>query len=288
MRPSHEEAARIVRRAFDGSGFDYTPRRAFHVQWIGLLETAYGTWAAAPGNWGATTCNQVPPCSGSCVKAGSQCWETFDAAEDGARSVVRRLLKRPLTRQAVDEDGRVEAVSAAMKEKGYYSADYADYTKKGLVGAREIHRSVPEYQGAVPDPDVGFVWSAQENLDAAEELRSRLLRADAKVDRYRDHDTFPYDEWDDFLERFEKFYAEIQESWWSRANAEDQVKGYNREFSAWQRQLAKLGIKQEVPRPPDPDDDDDSWTDALGDSVTTIGIVGLAGTVLYFLAKGRK
>jgi hypothetical protein len=135
-------------------------------------------------------------------------------------------------------------------------------------------------------PEETGAFAPNDNLDAAKGLDARIQSANRTANERVSELTkrkFPFFDWESFYQRWIQFYAELVDSWWSRALAHDRLLAYRQEWIAWRKVLAKFGIKEAARRPYDPSDDPPGSTGTgfgIGAGIAAAGVLIVGGYVL--------
>lgn len=134
-------------------------------------------------------------------------------------------------------------------------------------------------------PEEAGAFAPNDNLDAAKGLDARIQSANRTANERVSELTkrkFPFYDWESFYQRWIAFYAELVDSWWSRALAHDRLLAYRQEWIAWRKVLATFGIKETVRRPYDPSEDPPGSSSGfgIGAGIAAAGVLIVGGYVL--------
>lgn len=134
------------------------------VQAIARLESGGGYGAAGTSdpiwqgsnNWGAIKCASSgrPPCPEGCFEhtdsdehgqAGIYCFRKFASPEDGARGILRELLRRPAVQRVMENPSSATAIANAMKAPpAYMGLPAAAYARLIAQRAAQVAKNLGE------------------------------------------------------------------------------------------------------------------------------------------------
>lgn len=144
LRPSAPalQAVQAIARLESGGGY-------------GVAGTSDPIWQGS-NNWGAIKCSSSgrPPCPEGCFEhtdtdehgqAGVYCFRKYETPEDGARGILRELLRRPAVRMALGNPSSATAIANAMKQPPAYMGLPAQaYARLIAQRASEVAKNVGE------------------------------------------------------------------------------------------------------------------------------------------------
>jgi hypothetical protein len=112
----------------------------------------YGDGMGGANNWGSIHCTSGPPCGEGCVEhqdtdATGQpyvtCFRRYATPEEGARDLIRELLRRGPVRQVLGS-GNATAIASAMRATKYFEAPTDVYSHAIARNARAVASAVGE------------------------------------------------------------------------------------------------------------------------------------------------
>ncbi len=112
----------------------------------------YGDGMQNANNWGSIHCTTGPPCGDACVEhtdtdasgtTYTTCFRKYATPEEGARDLLRELLRRSPVRQVL-ASGNATAIASAMRSTGYFEAPTEVYSAAIARNAKAIAASLGE------------------------------------------------------------------------------------------------------------------------------------------------
>lgn len=112
----------------------------------------YGDGLGGANNWGSIHCTSGPPCAETCVEhvdndATGQpyatCFRKYATPEEGARDLLRELLRRAQVR-AVLSSGNAGAIAHAMRQTAYFEAPVGVYATAIARNAKAVSLALGE------------------------------------------------------------------------------------------------------------------------------------------------